>query len=153
MTALETRVPPPLVAAIVAATMFLARGQGPALPLDRPWRIALAAALATAGLAFALPAVVAFRRARTTVNPHRLDRVSALVTGGVFALSRNPMYLGLALVLAGWATFLGGLAGFLGPVAFVAWITRFQIVPEERLLAARFGDAFHAWRRRVRRWI
>ncbi len=153
MTALETRLPPPLVAAIVAATMFLVRGQGVALPLDRPWRIALAAALAIAGLAFALPAVVAFRRARTTVNPHRLDRVSALVTGGVFALSRNPMYLGLALVLAGWATLLGDLAGFLGPVAFVAWITRFQIVPEERLLAARFGDAFHAWRRRVRRWI
>ena len=153
LAALETRVPPPLVAAILALAMFVGRGWGPALPLDRPARIVVAIGLAVAGLAVALPAVLAFRRARTTIDPHRIDKVATLVTSGVFSFTRNPMYLGVALLLAGWATYLGTLPVFLGPVVFVAWITRFQIVPEERLLSARFGDAFDAWRRRTRRWL
>lgn len=153
LAALETRVPPPLVAAILALAMFLVRGRGVALPLERPGRIAVAIALAVAGLAVALPAVLAFRRARTTIDPHRIDKASTLVTGGVFALTRNPMYLGVALLLTGWAAYLGTLPVWLGPVLFVAWITRFQIVPEERMLSARFGDAFESWRRRTRRWL
>jgi protein-S-isoprenylcysteine O-methyltransferase Ste14 len=153
IAALETLVPPPLVAAIVALAMLAIRGWDYALPLDRSWRIALAVGFVAAGFAFSLPAMLAFLRARTTINPHHIDRASTLVTGGVFALTRNPMYLGLALQLTGWAAYLGTLAAFLGPLLFVAWITRFQIVPEERLLAARFGGDFEAWRRRTRRWL
>ncbi len=153
LAALETRVPPPLVAAMVALAMYGARARGLALPLDRPARIAVASLLAVAGLVVALAAVLAFRRARTTIDPHRIDKVSTLVTHGVFAVTRNPMYLGVALLLTGWATYLGTLPVFLGPGLFVAWITRFQIVPEERLLSARFGDAFETWRRQTRRWL
>ena len=153
LAALETRVPPPLVAAIMALAMYGGRARGIALPLDRPARIAIASLLAIAGLAVALSAVLAFRRARTTIDPHHIDKVSTLVTRGVFAFTRNPMYLGVALLLTSWATYLGTLPVFMGPVLFVAWITRFQIVPEERLLSARFGDAFDAWRRRTRRWL
>ena len=153
LAALETRVPPPLVAAIVALAMYGARARGLALPLDRPLRIAVASVLAVAGLAVALSAVLAFRRTRTTIDPHRIDRVSTLVTRGVFDFTRNPMYLGVALLLTSWATYLGTLPVFMGPVLFVAWITRFQIVPEERLLSARFGNDFETWRRRTRRWL
>lgn len=153
LAALETRVPPPLVAAIVALAMYGARARGLVLPLDRPARIAVAGGLAVVGLAVALSAVLAFRRARTTIDPHRIDRVSTLVTRGVFAVTRNPMYLGVALLLTGWAVYLGTLPMFLGPLLFVAWITRFQIVPEERLLSARFGNDFETWRRRTRRWL
>lgn len=153
LAALETRVPPPLVAAIVALAMYGARTRGLVLPLDRPARIAVAGGLAVVGLAVALSAVLAFRRARTTIDPHRIDRVSTLVTRGVFAVTRNPMYLGVALLLTGWAVYLGTLPMFLGPLLFVAWITRFQIVPEERLLSARFGNDFETWRRRTRRWL
>lgn len=151
--ALETRVPPPVVALVAALAMPAGRWLGDGLPLDRSWRIGIAVVLVAAGFALAVPAVLSFRRARTTINPHRIERASALVTSGVFGLTRNPMYLGLALQLTGWAVLLGTLSAFLGPVLFAAWITRFQIVPEERLLAERFGDDFHAWRRRVRRWI
>lgn len=153
LAALETRVPPPLVAAIVALAMYGARARGLVLPLDRPPRIAVAGGLAVVGLAVALSAVLAFRRTRTTIDPHRIDRVSTLVTRGVFAVTRNPMYLGVALLLTGWAVYLGTLPMFLGPLLFVAWITRFQIVPEERLLSARFGNDFETWRRRTRRWL
>ena len=97
--------------------------------------------------------VLTFRRARTTVNPLRPANASALVTTGPFALSRNPMYVGMATLLAGWAAWLGTPWALTGLVAFVAWITRFQILPEERVLAQRFGAAFDAYRGRVRRWL
>ena len=153
LAVLETRVPPPVVAVLVALAMLATRWFDDALPVDRTWRIGIAAGLVVAGFAFSVPAVFSFRAARTTIGPHRIENASRLVTGGVFGLSRNPMYLGLALQLLGWAAFLATPSALVGPVLFVAWITRFQIVPEERLLSARFGTAYDAWRRRVRRWI
>lgn len=150
---LETRIPPPVAAVAIALTMLAARLVPHRLPLERPGRIGLAVLLALAGLAFAIPAVLAFRRARTTVNPVRIGQVSTLVTDGIFAVSRNPMYVGLVFVLTAWAVLLGSPWALLGPPALAAFLTRFQIVPEERLLAARFGEDFAAWRRRVRRWL
>ncbi len=153
LQALENRVPPPVVGLLVALVMLATRLDASRLPLDRPGRIAIAAVLVAVGIGFSLPAVLAFRRARTTVNPVRIEQASTLVTGGIFRVSRNPMYVGLACLLAAWAVMLATPWAWLGPVAFVAFVTRFQIVPEERLLAARFGEAFQSWRRRVRRWL
>ena len=76
-----------------------------------------------------------------------------LVTEGLYSHCRNPMYVGMATLLAGWAAWLGTPWALTGLVAFVAWITRFQILPEERVLAQRFGAAFDAYRGRVRRWL
>ena len=76
-----------------------------------------------------------------------------LVTDGIYAHSRNPMYVGQALLLAAWAVWLAHALAPLGAVAFVLYITRFQILPEERALAARFGDDWRAYRARVRRWL
>ena len=153
MSRLETRLPPPLVALLVVLAMAATRLLPERLPLDRSWRLAGAVVLAGAGLAFAVPAIVAFRRARTTTNPLRIEAASALVTSGVFALSRNPMYVGLAAIVCAIALLVGTPWAALGPVLFVAYITRFQIVPEERLLAARFGTPYRDWCRRVRRWL
>ena len=97
--------------------------------------------------------MLSFRRARTTVNPLRPANSSALVTSGIYRHTRNPMYLGMATLLAAWATWLGTPWALFGIVAFVAWITRFQIIPEERVLANLFGADFAAYRARVRRWI
>lgn len=113
----------------------------------------MAAFLAVAGLGIDLAALVLFLRARTTVNPLKPQNVSALVIGGLYRFSRNPMYVGQALLLAGWAMWMGNLAGLLAVPAFVAWIDRLQIAPEERALEAAFGDAFRDWASRVRRWI
>ena len=153
LQSLENRIPPPIVALLVALAMLATRFDAGRLPVDRTWRVAIAAVLVVAGLGVSLSAAIAFRRARTTVNPVHIERASTLVTGGVFRLSRNPMYLGLACLLTAWAAMLATPWAFVGPAAFVAFITRFQIAPEERLLAARFGEAFLSWRRRVRRWL
>ena len=92
-------------------------------------------------------------RARTTVNPLRPERAAHLVTSGVFARSRNPIYLGDALILAALALGLGNWLNFLLLPAFVGLIGRFQIAPEERALQRLFGDQYRAYCARVRRWL
>jgi protein-S-isoprenylcysteine O-methyltransferase Ste14 len=100
-----------------------------------------------------LAALGQFRRARTTTNPLKPDTTSALVTSGAFAYSRNPMYLGLALILAGWAFWLGALTPWLVLPLFIAAITTLQILPEEAALARLFGADFAAYRRSTERWF
>ena len=150
---LELRIPPVLLVLVTASGMFLLARAFPQWTLALPGRTPLALALAAAGVAVALAGVAAFRRARTTVNPITPQASSALVVSGVYRFSRNPMYLGFLLLLGGWAVQLAHvLAPLLLPL-FVAWMNRFQIQPEERALAARFGDGYAAYARRVRRWL
>lgn len=146
---LDTRIPPPLLALAIGIAMAFAGSDGPA----EGWRTALAAALFVLAGVFGVPAVRAFRRAGTTVDPVRVDRSSALVTTGIYRVTRNPMYVALTLLLAAWAARLGGPWPWLGPLALVLWLDRFQIRPEERAMAARFGADYAAYAARVRRWL
>jgi protein-S-isoprenylcysteine O-methyltransferase Ste14 len=104
-------------------------------------------------MATALSGFVAFRHAKTTVNPLSPANSSSLVTSGIYRFTRNPMYVGLALVLLAWALFLSSPWSLLGPLVFVLYINRFQIVPEERILSGIFGEAYSAYRTKVRRWL
>jgi protein-S-isoprenylcysteine O-methyltransferase Ste14 len=153
MQALELKIPPPLVALLLGAPMAWAALHGPALALPTAWRWGLVCLLVGVGGSFDLAGLLAFRRQRTTVNPLRPENTAALVTSGVYRITRNPMYLGLALLLLAWAVWLDAWLALLGPAVFVAYITRFQIRPEERVLATRFGHDFNDYTRRVRRWL
>jgi protein-S-isoprenylcysteine O-methyltransferase Ste14 len=150
---LDTKIPPPIVTAIAAAAMWGAAPFGPSLPLSDGGRLGVAIALAVAGLAFAALGVLAFRAARTTVDPLRPERASALVSGGIYRVTRNPMYVGMLLLLLAWAAHLSAVLPLLGPIAFVLYINRFQIVPEERALERAFGASFTHYAARVRRWL
>jgi protein-S-isoprenylcysteine O-methyltransferase Ste14 len=121
--------------------------------MPRLVRLSIAAILFATGVGVALGGVVSFRRARTTVNPLKPETSAALVVTGVYAFTRNPMYLGMVLVLLAWATFLASPWSLAGPALFALYITRYQIIPEERVLAGLFGETFAAYRKRVRRWI
>jgi protein-S-isoprenylcysteine O-methyltransferase Ste14 len=153
MTWLEHRIPPPLVGLAIAAGMAWLAPQLPRLTGVPELRPALAMAIGAVGVAIDFAALLQFRRVRTTVNPLRPDRANALVTGGVFRYSRNPMYLGLLLVLVAWAVHLASPPALLGPVLFVLYVGRYQIAPEERVMARRFGAEYEAYRGRVRRWL
>lgn len=96
---------------------------------------------------------VAFRRARTTVDPLSPGRATVLVERGVYRWTRNPMHLGMALVLLGVALDRASVPGLLLVGVSCAYVTRFQIVPEERALLGIFGEPYEAHLRRVRRWI
>lgn len=126
---------------------------GPQLAIASGPRYAAVAILVLAGVAFDLLGLVAFRASRTTINPLKPERASALVTGGVYRLTRNPMYVGMGLLLLALAVYLSALLPFAGPVLFVLYITRFQIQPEERVLSGIFGEAYSTYAARVRRWL
>ena len=154
---LEHRIPPPLIDAACALLMWaLAR----ALPQAQLWPpggssgvVGAALALAALGGAVALAGTLEFRRAHTTVNPLAPRRASTLVTRGIYRVTRNPMYLGMLGVLAGWAVWLGNIAAWLGLPLSMALLTALQIRPEERILAERFGAEFERYAARVRRWL
>lgn len=150
---LELKIPPPAVALLLALAMWQASVESSALSFVLPARFAIAIALAGLGGIVSTAGTVSFRQARTTVNPMKPDAASTLVVSGIYRFTRNPMYRGLLLVLAGWAAYLSNAIALAGPALFVLYITRFQIAPEERVLAAKFASAFEAYRHRTRRWI
>ena len=150
---LELKIPPPVVAGVVAAAMWgLARAL-PGLQFHYGMRVPLAILLSVGGVVLAGSGIVAFRRARTTINPHKPGEANALVCSGPYRFTRNPMYMGMLLVLLAWAAFLASPAALLGPVAFVLYINRFQIDPEERALQWLFGGRYTAYKAKVRRWL
>lgn len=153
MHLLEHRIPPPLVAALFGAAMWVLARVVPGLALALPIRIGATAAIFLVGAVFCLAGVASFRRARTTVNPLKPEQASALVSSGVYRWSRNPMYVGFALFLVAWAAWLASPWTLLGVAGFVLYMNRFQIGPEERALAALFGDEFRRYCARVRRWL
>ena len=153
MRALELRVPPLAVVAVTAAAMFGLARLVPAAGLELPGRGSAALILLVLGLATAVAGVLAFRANATTVDPRTPGQASTVVVSGVYRFSRNPMYLGFLCVLAAWAVHLGNLMSLMLLPAFVAYINVFQIVPEERILLARFGPRFAQYMATVRRWI
>lgn len=149
---LETRIPPPLVLLTLAVTGFGMARLTPGLSFQPSWASLVAVLLALAGLALNLLPKVAFRRAGTSANPLRPAATKHLVTSGIYKYTRNPMYLGHALILSGWIVHLGSVSALIVVPAFVLFITRFQIRPEERALATAFED-YELFCRSSPRWL
>ena len=150
---LDNKVPPPAVALIIAAMMWHLSAYEPALSLSAEMSEILILFLVIVGVSFDVCGLLAFRQLKTTINPMSPNKTSTLVTGGIYRLSRNPMYVGLFLFLMAWAIQLSMLWPFIGPVLFVIYITRFQITPEERVMESKFGDEYSIYKNKVRRWL
>ncbi len=150
---LEKRIPPLILVLIFGAAIWGVSVLTSPLPLEDTFRRVAAGLLFVVGTLFPVAGVMAFRHARTTVDPRTPEATSALVCSGVYRYSRNPMYVGFVFLLLAWGVFLGTGWGLLGVVFFVLYMNRFQIIPEERALRALFGDKFRAYEQRVRRWV
>jgi protein-S-isoprenylcysteine O-methyltransferase Ste14 len=153
MNALELKLPPLALVLSVAIAMWLLSRSTAALEFTLPGRLAIAVMLVGIGFAISAAGVMQFRQAKTTVNPITPEATTTMVTSGVYRFSRNPMYLGFLFALAGWAAFLSHVLAFALLPLFVAYMNRFQIIPEERALAAKFGRQFEDYRNSVRRWL
>ena len=150
---LDCKIPPPLLVLVIGGVMWGVARFVPAVGVDMSWRVGLAASLGCVALGIAVPAFSAFGKANTTIDPIHLDRASSLVTGGIFSQTRNPMYVALTMVLLAWCIYLAVPWAVVGPVVFVVYITRFQILPEERVMREKFGAAYIAYQASVRRWL
>lgn len=144
----------PLPPVILLAFLLLQLGLHLWLPVARvlsaPWTYA-GIALIVAGLSVVVVPATAFKRADTTVIPFKES--SALLTGGMYRLTRNPMYVGMVAILLGVALLCGTLSPFVAPVLFVPILNVRVIRHEEAMLEDRFGQDYRDYKRRVRRWV
>lgn len=144
------RIPPPILGLGAGlAQRALTKDAPPVTPTRK------VAAVATAATASTLmgSALREFRASSTTVDPLHPDRASALVTSGPFRFTRNPMYVGMAGLVAAHAFLRGSPKAVLPLAAFVAVIDRIQIPPEEAAMTSLFGADYEAYRARTPRWL
>ena len=155
MGTLENRIPPPVVMLATAAIMLAFDQMAPDLRvgLDVHMAQSLGGSIAFCGFAIDVYCLVNFIIRKTSASPLKPEKATSIISTGFYRVSRNPMYLGMVIVLFGWAVMLLNPLSLAGLPLFVAYIQRFQIAPEERALTQRFGDEYLAYTRKVRRWI
>jgi len=107
--------------------------------------------LVVIGFLFGVAAFLAFRKARTTLDPH--GKVSAIVTDGIYRFTRNPIYLAFLLMLIGFPLNSGNYWGSLLSPVFVIFMNSLVIEKEEAYLEKKFGDVYTSYKSRVRRWL
>ena len=150
---LELKIPPPLLALLCVAAMWSLSLITPALGLTKGIRWLLTGVFVLVGISFDLRGLLVFLQARTSINPMKPHQASSLVVSGVYRRTRNPMYVGLACMLVAFAIFLDAPVALIGVAAFVGYITRFQIQPEESALLQKFGEAYQDYCEQVPRWL
>lgn len=156
LAALELKVPPVALLLIALFGVYFSPSIMPfitsvhALP---ELRANIAWSLSIVGILVAIAGVVTFKLAKTTTNPMSIGNVSSLVTHGVYRFTRNPMYLGMLLIILSFIVKTGHVAGIVFALAFVAYMTRFQIKPEERILTKIFKEQYRDYMKRTRPWV
>lgn len=150
---MSLKIPPVFVFLVHFLLIWLFSKYVPQTYLEIPGKRAVVQVVGTAGVVLGLVAMGLFRRARTTVNPIEVEKASNLVDQGIYRYTRNPMYLGLSLLLLAWVIWKSNWLAALWVVSFVWYITEFQIKPEEEALSKKFGEEYEHYKRKVRRWI
>jgi len=150
---MELKIPPPLLLLLFGSVMWGISKAGVLAPIESDLAAPLSLAMLVLGLAINIFSAVSFRRASTTINPLKPETATRLVDSGIYKFSRNPMYLGVLLVLSSLAIWLGCVLNIAILFLFVWYITMFQIIPEERALEKVFPETFNLYKSRVRRWI
>ena len=152
MNFLEKKIPPPIVFLITLLLIKVSSFSGLFLIASKI-RIPLALLLIVIGIAIDIVALLSFCKMKTTINPLNPSATTSLVTTGIYAVTRNPMYLGLVFILLGASVYLENLLGVFFIALFIAYISRLQIFPEERVMQELFKDEFNHYCQQVRRWI
>ncbi len=150
---IDNRIPPPVVVLLIGVAMAVTAWFTPAIQIENNVRFAVGGIVLVMGILIVVRGARTFWKNKTTINPVDIEQASALVTDGIFRYSRNPMYVGFTVVLTGWAICLAAPWAFIGPVVFALFTNRFQIIPEERVMHAKFGQAYDEYRANVRRWV
>ncbi|MBE1300910.1 MAG: DUF1295 domain-containing protein [Alteromonadaceae bacterium] len=153
MKALELKIPPVLLMLLAGAVMHIVTLFAKVEYAAETTSNIISIVLAVVAMLPVFFALLAFRKAETTVDPTHPEAASKLVTSGVFSYSRNPMYLSFTLALLAYSVLLNNLLGLFVIVFFVVYMNRFQILPEERFLTEKFGKQYTDYLLKVRRWL
>ena len=148
---MKTTIPPPIVTLICGLAIYYSRSL---FSFEFPiYANELSLLCLLIGVLLLFLAARLFRKHQTTVNPLKPEAASDLVTSGVFSLSRNPMYLGMLLILIALSMKFNPMGGILICSLFIGFITKFQIIPEETAMEKLFNNDYKAYRTKTRRWI
>lgn len=150
---MQNKIPPPLIALACVLGMWFLDDRFPLASTNTQWPLFFGAGLIVVGILIDISAIMQFRKFRTTVNPLKPERATALATGGIYRFTRNPMYAGMLIILAGVMFLLRSVSPVVAIPLFVWLINVLQIAPEERTLLAKFGDEYRAYAARVPRWF
>ncbi|HHJ18731.1 MAG TPA: isoprenylcysteine carboxylmethyltransferase family protein [Gammaproteobacteria bacterium] len=150
---MKTRILPPLYMLTFLGLMWLSHRYFPLAEwVCPPWKT-IGWGLMVLGFTLDLFSLGLFINAKTSPNPLKPEKASTLVISGSYRFSRNPMYLGMLVLLTGWAIALGSVGPLIWLPVFVLVLTYLQIIPEEGILLNKFGEDYSAYTQRVRRWL
>ena len=148
---MQNKIPPPIVTLFFGLCIYFSRDYF--FSYEYKFLDILSYTFFLIGLWILISAVNSFKKQSTTVNPIKIENASSLVTSGVFEYSRNPMYLGMALILLGLAFMFNVIGGTLFTILFTIFITKFQIRPEEEVMERLFEEDFLKYKQNVRMWL
>ena len=148
---MNNKIPPPIVTLTFGLFIYFTKSLFPAITNGLLSILSLLSLLI--GLSILISAVSSFKKQQTTVNPISIEKASSLVVTGIFKYSRNPMYLGMVLILLSISFKFNLIGGIALTMLFAGYITKFQIIPEEIVMNKLFGDEFEKYKNKTRRWI
>ena len=151
MIDIKTKIPPPLVALTFGFLIKYTKNIFPVIEIKN--EIVFGSFMIISGLIIILSAIISFKKYKTTITPLNPSKATKLIVHGVYKFSRNPMYLGLLLVLFGVSTMLNPIGGLFITPLFILYLNYFQIIPEENAMIQLFKGEFLKYKRKVRRWI
>ncbi|MFX0556775.1 methyltransferase family protein [Maribacter sp. CXY002] len=150
---MELKLPPVVIFILFSIIMYLL---GLFLPFgffDFFGRVFMIKVLVVMAILVAMIALWQFYRLKTTIDPTNPSKTSNLVTSGIYQYTRNPMYLSMMLLLLALGIYLGNAFNILSVAGFVGYMNRYQIIPEERVLAEKFGSVYNQYLVKTRRWF
>ena len=148
---MNNKIPPPIVTLVFGLAIYFSK---PLFPdFSSVILNVLSLLLIIVGPLTLISAARSFKVQETTINPINIDKATSLVVSGVFKYSRNPMYLGMVLILLSISFKFNLIGGIVFTMLFAGYITKFQIIPEEIVMNKLFGDEFEKYKNKTRRWI
>mgnify|MGYP001290029523 CR=1 FL=1 len=146
-----SKVPPPLVVLILIVSSYFSSKNIDLIYL--PFQTLISIFILSVGILILINPVLKFKKSKTTINPIKFKKVNKLVTSGIYKYTRNPMYLGLLMIVISSSIFYLNIYSILTPLFFYLWINRFQIKREEIFLTEKFGKEYLSYKNKTRRWI
>ena len=145
------KIPPPLIVLVLIVSIYFSSKKIDLINI--PFQLEISFIILSLGILIFVNPVLQFIKSKTTVNPIQFEEVNKLVTSGIFKYSRNPMYLGMLMIVLSTSIFYLNIYSILTPLLFILWINKFQIKREEEFLIEKFGDKYITYKKRTRRWI
>ena len=145
------KIPPPLIVLTLIISIYFSSKRIDLINI--PFQLEISFFILSLGILVFINPVLKFIKSKTTINPIQFEETNRLVTSGIFKYSRNPMYLGMLMIIISTSIFYLNIYSILTPFLFVFWINKFQIKREEIFLTEKFGKEYLSYKNKTRRWL